>query len=321
LGKKAVGLDCAKAVLRFEDGEEAKSDLVIVADGVHVSSYTCSFVIFVTATDLELQSDLANFVAGYPVEVIPLGRSIFRFLLPMEKVLSDPQLSELYKDGKAGFRISLDFANDILFVNYGCRSNTLLNCGIVHNTCKGQDESDLWNSKATIEEVLETCQQFHPTMKRYVELCKDLDISVHHSMRRPALPTFINGRTLILGDAAHAMLPTHSAGLTVGVESAAALEPIMSGVMAGDFEGIKKRLAIWDKLRVPRCNVVMLLSNAGPEGLNVSGVEEEIRQYYDGELPPKEAGLWTEKSRKLFFDCDAVKEAMEAMERESHDGS
>ena len=57
----------------------------------------------------------------------------------------------------------------------------------------------------------------------------------------------------------------------------------------------------------------MLMSNAGPGGLNVPGVEEEIRKYYQGRLPPKEAGLWTEKSREVFLDCDAVAEARGAM--------
>lgn len=37
LGKKVVGLDCEGGIVRFADGKEVKSDLVIVADGVHVS--------------------------------------------------------------------------------------------------------------------------------------------------------------------------------------------------------------------------------------------------------------------------------------------
>ena len=116
-----------------------------------------------------------------------------------------------------------------------------------------------------------------------------------------------------MGDAAHVMLPTHAAGLTVAVESAAALGEVMRGVKAGDVEAVEKRLGVWDRLRNPRCNFVMLMSNAGPGGLNVPGVEEEIRKYYQGRLPPKEAGLWTEKSREVFLDCDAVAEARGAM--------
>jgi salicylate hydroxylase len=234
----------------------------------------------------------------------------------MDKVLADPYLRELYKDGKAGFRINLDFADDVLFINYQCRSDTMLNCAFVHNTRKDQDESDVWNSQASVAKVLETCRNFHPVLKRYVELCEDEDIKVHHAVKRPPLPSFVNGRALVLGDAAHVMLPTHAAGLTIAVESAAALEPIMSGVKAGDIETIKVRLKVWNKLRNGRCNFAMIMSNAGPGGLNVPGVEDEIRKYYDGKLPPKEAFLWTEKSREVFFDCDALTEAKLAMQRE-----
>jgi salicylate hydroxylase len=231
----------------------------------------------------------------------------------MDKVLADPYLRELYEDGKAGFRINIDFANDVLFMNYQCRSDTVLNCAIVHHTRKDQDESDVWNSRASVAQTLEICQNFHPVLKRYIELCEEEDIKVHHSMKRLPLPSFVSGRALVLGDAAHVMLPTHAAGLTVAVESAAALEPIMSGIRSGEEHSVKERLGLWNNLRNGRCNFVMLMSNAGPGGLNLPGVEDEIRKYYGGRLPPKEAMLWTEKSREVFFDCDAVAEAKTAM--------
>jgi len=286
-------VDCKNGTVKFEGGMEVKSNLVVVTDGVH--------------------SQLVSSIKGSPIEATNTGRSIFRFLIPMDKVLSDPDLRELYKDNETGFRIALDFVNNVLFMNYGCRSNTILNCSVVHNTRKGQDESDVWNSQASVKEVLETCRNFHPTLKKYMEMCDDSDMSVHHAMKRPPLSSFVKDRALALGDAAHAMLPTHAAGLTVAIESAAALEPIMSGVKPGDHSGIRQRLEIWDKLRVGRCNFVMIMSNAGPGGLNVPGTEEEIRKFYHGSLPPKEAGIWTEKSREVFFGCDAVKEAKEAM--------
>lgn len=207
----------------------------------------------------------------------------------------------------------MDFVDDVLFINYQCRSDTELNCAIVHPTRKDQDESDVWNSEASVAQVLETVHNFHPSLKRYVEICKDEDIKVHHAMKRAPLASFINGRALVLGDAAHVMLPTHAAGLTVAVESAAALEPVMSGVVAGDFDAIQKRLKLWDRVRNGRTNFVMLMSNAGPAGLNMPGVEEEIRKYYSGEMPPKEAMLWSEQSRKVFFNCNAVGEAEAAM--------
>jgi salicylate hydroxylase len=230
----------------------------------------------------------------------------------MNKVLADPELNKFY-DGRTGLRINLHIKDEVFFINYPCRSSTLLNCAVVHNTRKDQGESDTWNTQSSVAQLKDTTRNFHPTIKKYFDLCEDKDVKIYHMMKRAPISTYTRGRAIVIGDAAHAMLPTNGAGAVVTIESAAMLEPLLTGVRAGDFDEMKKRLQIWDKLRNGRCNFAMLMSNAGHAGLNVPGVEEEIRKYYDGPLPPKEATTWSPKARAVFFECDPFEEARKAL--------
>jgi salicylate hydroxylase len=312
LGCAAVDLDCDEGLVRFEDGTVVKNDLVVIADGVHVSLKSRFQVIHVDCTNA-LQSRLVGCLTKKESNALPTGRSNYRFIIPMDKVLADPELSKLYEDGHTGLRINLHLKDEILFINYACRSNSLLSCAVVHNTRKDQEESDGWNSQSSVAQLKDTTQNFHSILKRYFDLCEEEDVKVHHMKKRAPLSSYIRGRACVIGDAAHVMLPTHGAGAVTTMESAATFEPVFTGIRAHDFDEIKKRLQIWDKLRNGRCNFVMLMSNAGNGGLNVPGVEEEIRKYYDGPLPPKEAMTWTPESRAVFFGCDPFEEGKKAL--------
>ena len=242
------------------------------------------------------------------------GRSSYRFIIPIEKIFADPELRQIYADGRTGMRVAIDFKTTTMFINYACRSGKLLNCAVPHPTRDDEDESDSWNAQGSLSQLKEATQNFHPTLQKFFDLCEDKDVKVHKMWVRKPLRSFVHGRTCVIGDAAHAMLPTHGAGAGVTIESAATLEPLLSGVGAKDPDLIKQRLQIWDRLRVGRCNFVLLMSNAGVAGLNVPGVEENIREYYQGLLPPREALTWSKESRAVFFDCDAYEEGRRALE-------
>lgn len=80
---------------------------------------------------------------------------------------------------------------------------------------------------------------------------------------------------------------------------------------------IKERLRLFDELRIPRCNLAMLLSNAGPEALLYPGVEAEIRRFYQGPLPPQGTMPWSPEFRKLLFKYDAFSKAEKKLRDEA----
>ena len=147
-------------------------------------------------------------------------------------------------------------------------------------------------------------------------------IKVHRLYMRDALTAFVRGKAAIIGDEAHLMMPTHAAGAGIAIESAAALEVLFRGVCAGDEATVGSRLRLFDKLRVPRCNLTMLLSNAGPARLRVPRVEEEVRKFYSGLLPDRMEKPYSKPFIELLFKHDEFLAASQllAEEQQKKDG-
>lgn len=170
---------------------------------------------------------------------------------------------------------------------------------------------------------MQTCRNFHPTAKKILAIAEavEADVKVHHLMKRQPFSSFIRGKALVLGDAAHVMMPTHAAGAAVSIDSAASLEPLFSNISTPIDEAlIRRRLQLFDKLRVGRCNMAMILSNAGIGGTGSPDVEDEVRRFYDGPLPPQGSMPWIEESRAIFFGYDVFQEAGMVLERDGRVG-
>jgi len=234
----------------------------------------------------------------------------------MDDVLSEPDIAEHYDPNKLTGFIAFS-GPGVLWVSYLCRGGKILNNAVVHDTQAGEGEEDLWHSSVTKEQVLKHLDSFNPALKKIVNMASEDGITAHHLFKRPALESFVRGRALVVGDAAHVMLPTHAAGGAVSIESAAALEVLFRGVRGDDEVAIKRRLELFDKLRVPRCNLTMLASNAGPRWLEAPGTEEEIRKFYHGPLPPAGTPPWTKPFREVLFHHDAYRAAEEALAGDS----
>ncbi|KAI1281428.1 FAD/NAD(P)-binding domain-containing protein [Xylaria sp. FL0933] len=343
LGCEVRGVDCDNGILMLADGTRVQKDLVIIADGAHSNL-------------------LADFL-GRAAPIQPTGRSIYRWLVSMDEVMADPELGEHYRDQPPGFLGWFDAAKRILWVNYTCRGGRVLNSAVVHDTedisslpgdgsenePDKKDDEMLWHVPAAKEIVLATLSNFHPAARRIVSMASEDGIRVHRLFRRPPLESFVRGKTAIMGDTAHVMMPTHAAGSAIAIESASVLEALFTDLegnidaaVNGNGGGvdtekksavgeqhevgrgrdclIRERLRLFDKLRIPRCNLTMLVSNAGPEGLRVPGLEQEIRKFYHGPLPPKNALPWSDEFREVLFHHDAFREAQQAMRAEEARG-
>ncbi|KAK0725912.1 hypothetical protein B0H67DRAFT_681144 [Lasiosphaeris hirsuta] len=262
LGCEVVGVDCEGGVVRLKGGEEVRKDLVVIADGSH--------------------SRLIEDFTGKPSELRRTGRSIYRWLVPMDDVVADADLGAQYQ-GPPGFVSWRDPAKDILWVSYTCRGGQMLNNACVHNTQAGEGDEDLWHSDVTKDKVLAMLDNFHATPRKIVQIASEDGIKVHHLFKRPPLTTFVRGRTAI---------------------SAASLEVLFRGVDGADAGLVRDRLQRFDRLRIPRCNLTMLASNAGPLWLDVPGVEAEVRKFYAGPLPPPGSLPWGDQFREVLFNHD-----------------
>ncbi|KAI0060945.1 FAD/NAD-P-binding domain-containing protein [Artomyces pyxidatus] len=96
----------------------------------------------------------------------------------------------------------------------------------------------------------------------------------------PQLSTYVRGRTALLGDAAHAMLPHLGAGAGQGIEDAYVLTRLLSHPQA-NTSNLEAILQAYDLVRVTRANAVVTRSKtAGDiyEGHGLSGTSPEARR-------------------------------------------
>ncbi|KAF7344057.1 FAD/NAD(P)-binding domain-containing protein [Mycena venus] len=228
LGQEVVSCDPVAGTLTLKDGEVHQADLIVGADGIH--------------------SIIRTSVLGYAQKALPSGISTFRCLFDAAK-LEDLADMEWFTAGISGAKVvtSPEKRFRMLFL-FPCRSGTLINVVAHHVDDRDPDKHD-WNAKASVEEVLEEFKSFHPRYLKFLELAEP-PILRWQLRALPILPTWINGRTALLGDAAHATLPTLGQGAGMALEDAAAIGCLIP--LGTRREEIPARLEAYQHLRKSR---------------------------------------------------------------------
>jgi salicylate hydroxylase len=91
-----------------------------------------------------------------------------------------------------------------------------------------EGEGASWNNPAPLEEVLDAFQAF-PSWVREI-LSHAPEVALWQLRDIDPLTTWTKGRAIIIGDAAHAMLPTQGQGASQSIEDAEALQAFLSDI-------------------------------------------------------------------------------------------
>ncbi|KAJ5133228.1 Monooxygenase FAD-binding protein [Penicillium atrosanguineum] len=89
-----------------------------------------------------------------------------------------------------------------------------------------------WNAKGNVEELAENIRGFPRWLRR--------------------LSSYVKGRGVLIGDAAHSMVPYQGQGANQCLEDVEGLNALFADVSDGDF--IPDRLRLWDRIRRPRAS-------------------------------------------------------------------
>lgn len=202
--------------LGFENGRSVEANLVVGADGV--------------------RSVIRDWVTGGE-GVAYSGTSAFRGIVPARRLptLPDPQAIQFWM-GPGAHLLHYAIGGGGEDVNYFA-------------VVEGPDTWPAGGSVAEIapDQALEAFKGWHPAVTEMIAAVP------HHRLWglfvvRP-LPSWRRGRAVLLGDAAHAMVPHHGQGANTTVEDAITLAELLAGAAA---DGLDATLAQYQALRRAR---------------------------------------------------------------------
>jgi len=261
--------DATAARLTFANGEAVEADIVIAADGIHSV----------------LQKHV---VAPRPPEYS--GVRAYRGLIPRDKLPGWPEhVHQVWMgDGKH-------------FMVYPVRSGTMLNYVGFVPTKDATTES--WSAIGDRDELAAAFDGWDPrvvTALDAVESCFWWGL-----YDRAPLASWTQGRLVLLGDAAHAMLPHLGQGANQAIEDGVALSVLLEGRGGADVPDIVKQ---YETLRRARTDVVQ--AEARKNGLRFDSRYESLEQR-DREIANSRA------FRQSLFDYDVEQVAIAAREERS----
>ncbi|UUU26937.1 FAD-dependent monooxygenase [Streptomyces sp. DSM 40750] len=190
LGKRCVSVEFEgdQAVLRFEDGETVRPDILIGADGVH--------------------SRVRSAIVG-PTHARESGICAFRALVPAEKA---PEFAKRRAQ-------TLWIGPDHHLVHYPVSGAEYVN--LVAFAPAGANSVESWTATATLGELLDEFAGWDP---RLVELIRSADTPGRWALLdREPLDHWNRGNATLLGDAAHPMFPFFAQGAAQAIEDGAVL--------------------------------------------------------------------------------------------------
>ncbi|KAJ9611833.1 hypothetical protein H2204_015152 [Knufia peltigerae] len=283
LSSEVADIDLEGAI-SLTNGECVKKDLVVVADGVR-SKFPSKVV-----------------GEGVPTQASPTGTAVYRFLIPTEKLLQDPETRPYFEGG--GFHGSIARLKDARLVWYPCRRGALQNFGFfVPDTITGFDD-EVWNIPASRDEFLKSVSQLHPDLQAICSKAEDLKL-FRLCMRKKPIPSLTKGNVVLIGDASHPMLPHQAQGGATSVEDGAALGVLFSHL--GSKDEVHRRLELFQKLRFDRVSAIQLLSSVGQDEIH-KVVESAQPYFHHGPVPN---GL-----NEYNFTPNVMRDALELLQQD-----
>ncbi len=240
LGKAltAYQQDDHEVTLTFADGTSATADLVIGADGA--------------------RSTVRELMIGFD-DKIYTGRSGFRGIVPLS------QLPSLPDPGALQFWIGPD--GHLLHYPIG-KDGDLINFLLVK---KMPWEGDDWTVPAQPDEHLRLFAGWHPAV---IEMISAPTFDLRWALnRRPPLSRWYDGRVVLLGDAAHALVPHHGQGANQTVEDAVVFARTLA-----EADALPAALASYQSQRLVRTAQVQTASYVTAEVLHLPDGTEAVHR-------------------------------------------
>lgn len=200
--------DPAEGTVSLKGSENLKADLIIGADGI--------------------KSVIRNTVVGEERTAQPTGLSAYRMLIPAAKLPTE-QIPEGILRMEDPAATTMIVGKDKRVIMGPGRAGKLLGIvALVPDETTGEPSDDSWTRPGSKEELLAAFADFPSWLRAIFDQAEDDEIGLWQLRDIDPLPKWTNGRVVLIGDAAHAMLPTQGQGASQAIEDAEALQAFLS---------------------------------------------------------------------------------------------
>ncbi|GAB1203141.1 hypothetical protein APSETT445_001767 [Aspergillus pseudonomiae] len=233
-----VDIDPEEASITLEDGSVVGADVVIIADGVH--------------------SRLRHRIVGSDdARAKKNGMTCYRVAVSAEAVNHtlgylpawwDPQTA----DGRISAFQAGDGSNRLIAA-YAIRNAEYMNLACVFPTRQNRGNVlESWYADGNRREMIETFDDYCEPMRKILGIATE--VKVWELQDIDPLPNWNRGRTILIGDAAHAMTPMQGQGANMALEDADALRLLRPGMSRKDISAVLEQV---DGVRRPRATRVL----------------------------------------------------------------
>ena len=208
---RVVSCDCEKGFVELVNGQVLSADVIIGADGI--------------------KSTIRQSILGEDVIAHPTGLSAYRMMVPTEGLASETDFRNII-DPHKGCTVMV-IGRDRRLIMGPARNGTIYSVvALVPDTNMHEDSTNTsWVTKGDHSKMMETFADFPAWAQKPLQLAKGSPMGLWQLRDLEPLRTWCRERAILIGDAAHAMLPTQGQGASQAIEDAEAL-----GAFYDEFE-------------------------------------------------------------------------------------
>ncbi|KAF7289647.1 FAD/NAD(P)-binding domain-containing protein [Mycena chlorophos] len=271
LGFKVTSCDPTAGTIELANGSVIKGDLLIGGDGVH--------------------SIVRESVLGKVVPAEPSGWAVYRCSFDASSLGNGSEIDWVLNNATNVRMMTGPFSELII---YPIRDKTLINFAAFHPDAERDPTQRLCPSFSCAsfarkltrmpalarvvskEAVFADFAHYDPLFMRFFDLPLVTQIVDWKLRTLPVLPTWIKNRAVIIGDAAHAMLPLLASGAAMAIEEGVALGILFP--LGTTPEQVPARLEAFQALRKERGDFVSTESTAQIQRENRNQMAARFRQ-------------------------------------------
>lgn len=238
-----VGNEENKAYIKINE-EKIKADIVIGADGIHS-----------VVREKLFEKKESSFT----------GNVAWRMLIPVDSLPRDLILPDT----------TVWLGPKKHFVSYHVSGGKNLNCVCLVEQDGWTNES--WSERGNIEDLREVYNGWNQTIETLLKIANPNTLYRWALHDRPPMKQWSKGRIILLGDAAHPMLPFLAQGAAMAIEDGAVLADCISS-----YKDNEKSLKYFEQIRKPRTSFVQLAARRNAKILHLSGLAAFFRNIVMG---------------------------------------